>query len=140
VRWPVPGKNVVTWCKNLIIRSSSKKPANTEEVEGYDDPTREVAQTLLCFNNNTRWRCGRDMHGEWREVRQPATGAHNGTDGDSPRRGDGGLLIDAIGTLAFSKALGADNGMTRGMRHAQRPPTGRPGWKRQPLTGGPAPI
>jgi hypothetical protein len=34
------------------------------------------------------------------------------------------------------KALGAGNGTASGARRAQRPPTGGPGWKGQPLTGG----
>jgi hypothetical protein len=36
--------------------------------------------------------------GKWREVRRLTTGAHGGVDGDSPRRGDGGLQTDTIGT------------------------------------------
>jgi hypothetical protein len=35
--------NVATQRKNLTVGSSSKKPVNFKEVEGYDDPSREVA-------------------------------------------------------------------------------------------------
>jgi hypothetical protein len=36
--------------------------------------------------------------GKRRGVRRPTTGAHDGMDGDSPRRGDGGLQTDTTGT------------------------------------------
>jgi hypothetical protein len=43
VRWSALRKNAVMWRKNLTIRSSSKKSVNSEEVEGYEDPSRETA-------------------------------------------------------------------------------------------------
>jgi hypothetical protein len=43
VRWSTLQKNAVMWRKNLTVRSSLKKPVNSEEVEGYDDPSRETA-------------------------------------------------------------------------------------------------
>jgi hypothetical protein len=46
VRRSAPGKNTATRRKNLTVGSSSKKPANAEEVEGYGDPSREAARAL----------------------------------------------------------------------------------------------
>jgi hypothetical protein len=53
VRWSALRKNAVMWRKNLTIRSSSKKSVNSEEVEGYEDPSRETAWALRCFNDGT---------------------------------------------------------------------------------------
>jgi hypothetical protein len=46
VRRSAPGKNTATRRKNLTVGSSSKKPANAEDVEGYGDPSREAARAL----------------------------------------------------------------------------------------------
>jgi hypothetical protein len=35
--------NAATQHKNLTVGSSSKKPVNFKEIEGYGDPNREVA-------------------------------------------------------------------------------------------------
>jgi hypothetical protein len=49
---------------------------------------------------------GGDLHGEQRGVMRPAIGAHSSADGDSSRRGDGGLWTDTAGTLTEEAAHG----------------------------------
>jgi hypothetical protein len=50
--------------------------------------------------------------------------------GGSNRRGRRPHFLMAVGVIYWT---------AHGARHARLPPTGRPGWKRQSLTGGAAP-
>jgi hypothetical protein len=58
------------------------------------------------------------------------------------RRGGerGGIRTGAVGARVPLKVLDIGKGMARGVRRAQRRLIGGPGWMRQPLIGGPAPI
>jgi hypothetical protein len=95
-----PGKNTATPCKNLTI-GSTLKTVNSEEVEGYSDPSREVAWALRCSNDGTWRRRSKDLHGERRGVRWLTTGARGDVDDHSPWRGDSGLRKGAVETPVF---------------------------------------